>query len=333
MRQVLAFPHDLPGTLAEATDSAGPAVREISAICRAGRRDHTAVLDALRTLPLRPPNAKLDRWEWHSRSRRSGQFAILDQFFGVSRATAATAELFAHAAAVAYRAMLDDALRSGTGLSDAQWSQLCGGLESIIQFCAADPVIPAAGRPAGPAPRSDRPGDPHLRWRTGHQVFFPLVQATLVGLRCFVSAVLAGAPDDAATALGFASGVMGASARALEFAADFTPESYAAGVRPSMTPPGTKIGLSGLMSADHHEMVVHFQQLRPIRAVLAGELSLVYDRFVDEVSETYRAHRHVCTRFNGDRMVSLRMNDASATTAAGVLEQLAVARVRMLRPA
>jgi hypothetical protein len=329
MRQLLAFPHDLPGTLAEATDSASPAVREIAAALRAGVRDQEAVLGALRALPVRPPGAKLDRWEWHSRSRRADQFAILDQFFGVSRATAATGELFAHAAAVAYRAMLDDALRSGTGLSDAQWSELCWGLESIIQFCAA---APSPARPTGPAPRGDRARDPHLRWRTGHQVFFPLVQAALVGLRCFVCGVLDDAPDQAAEALRFASGVMQASARALEFAADFSPESYAADVRPSMTPPGTKIGLSGLMSADHHDMVVHFQQVRPIRAVLHGELGLAYDHFVDTVAATYDAHRHVCSRFNGDRGVSLRMNDASSTTAAGVLEQLAAARVRMLRP-
>jgi hypothetical protein len=330
MRQMLAFPPDLPATLAEARNSAGTAVREIAAILAGEDRDQETVLEALRALPVRPPNTKLDRWEWHSRNRRARQFAILDQFFGVCRGTSATGELFGHAAAVAYRAMLDDALRCGTGLSDTQWGELCWGLETIIQFCAA---APAAVRPAGTAPRGDRPGDPHLRWRTGHQVFFPLVQATLVGLRCFISAVLDDAPGDGAEALRFASRVMAASARALEFAADFTPRSYAASVRPSMTPPGTKIGLSGLMSADHHEMVIHFQQVRPIRAVLDGELSLAYDRFVDEVARTYQAHRHVCSRFNGDRMVSLRMNNASSTTATSVLEQLAAARVRMLRPA
>jgi len=330
MRQLLAFPRDLPGTLEEARNSAGPAVREIAAALRADCRDRGAVLDALRALPVRPSGAKLELWEWRSQTRRSRQFAILDQFFGISRGVSATGELFGHAAAVAYRAMLDDTLRSGTGLSDTQWSELCWGLESIIQFCSA---VPAARRPADPAPRGDRAGDPHLRWRTGHQVFFPLVQATLVALRCFVSAVIDGGPDDAVEALRFASRVMSASGRALEFAADFTPGSYASSVRPSMTPPGTKIGLSGLMSADHHDMVLLFQQVRPIRAVLRGELSLAYDRFVDSVEQTYSAHRHVCARFNGDRMVSLRMNNASSMTAVGALEQLAAARVRMLRPA
>lgn len=330
MRQLLAFPRDLPGSLAEARDSAGTAVRDVAATLAADGRDRGAVLEALRALPVRPPSAKLDRWEWHSRTRRARQFAVLDQFFGVSRGTSATGELFGHAAAVAYRAMLDDALRSGTGLSDAQWQELCWGLEAIIQFSSA---APAAVRPADPAPRSGRPGDPHLRWRTGHQVFFPLIQATLVGLRCFVSAVLNDASDDATEALRFASRVMGSSARALEFAADFPPHSYATSVRPSMTPPGTKIGLSGLMSADHQEMVVHFQQVRPVQAVLQGEVKLAYDRFVDEVGQTYQAHHHVCSRFNGDRMVSLRMNNASSTSAATVLEQLAAARIRMLRPA
>lgn len=330
MRQLLAFPGDLPGTFAEARSSASPAVREIAAALAADVRDQGAVLDALRALPFRPPAAKLERWDWRSRSRRARQFAILDQFFGVTRATSATGELFGHAAAMAYRTMLDDAQRSGTGLNDAQWNELCWGLETIIQFSAA--AAPPA-RPVGQAPRGRAPCDPHLRWRTGHQVFFPMVQAILVGLRCFVSAVLDDASDEAAQALAFASRVMCASARALEFAADFTPHSYATSVRPSMTPPGTKMGLSGLMSADHHEMVVHFQQVRPIRAVLRGELSLAYDGFVDTVTQTYQAHCHVCTRFNGDRMVSLRMNDTTSMTAAAALEQLAAARVRMLRPA
>jgi hypothetical protein len=331
MRQLLAFPHELPGTLAEARNSAGPAVREIAAELRAAGRDHGAVLAALRALPVRPHGAKLEFWEWYPQTRRSSQFAVLDQFFGISRGKSATGELFAHAAAVAYRAMLDDTLRSGTSLSDPQWSELCWGLETIIQFCAA---APAAGRPADPAPRGDGAGDPHLRWRTGHQVFFPLVQATLVGLRCFVSAIVDDASEqDAAEALRFASRVMSASGRALEFAADFTPGSYASSVRPSMAPPGARIGLSGLMSADHHDMVLLFQQVRLVRAMLGGELGVAYDRFVDTVAQTYSAHRHVCARFNGDRMVSLRMNNATSTTAADALEQLAAARVRMLRPA
>jgi hypothetical protein len=331
MRQLLAFPHELPGTLAEARNSAGPAVRELAAVLRADDRDHGAVLEVLRALPVRPRGAKLELWEWYPQTRRSRQFAVLDQFFGISRGTSATGELFAHAAAVAYRAMLDDTLRSGTSLSDPQWSELCWGLEAIIQFGAG---APAADRPGDPAPRAEAAGDPHLRWRTGHQVFFPLVQATLVGLRCFVSAIVDDASEqDAAEALRFASRVMSASGRALEFAADFAPRSYASSVRPSMTPPGTRIGLSGLMSADHHNMVLLFQHVRPVRAALGSELRVAYDRFVDTVAETYSAHRHVCTRFDGDRVVSLRMNNASSMTAAAALEQLAAARVRMLRPA
>jgi hypothetical protein len=184
---------------------------------------------------------------------------------------------------------------------------------------------------SAPVPVGRRVRDPHARWRAGHQVFFPLVQATLVGLRCFVSAVLDGSEPDACDSIGFATDVMQASARALEFAADFAPGSYSGDVRPSMTPPGTPQGLSGLMSADHHEMVRLFQQLRPVAAVLDPAARRLYDDFVDTVEQTYQAHVHVCTRFRGDRIVSLRMSHASSMSASAVLEQLGATRVKALR--
>jgi hypothetical protein len=125
---------------------------------------------------------------------------------------------------------------------------------------------------------------------------------------------------------------MRASARALEYAADFSPAAYAREVRPSMTPPGTPQGLSGLMSADHHRMIGCFHEIRPLVAHLEGELGEFFAEFVRSAEDTYAAHVHVCDRFNGNRVVSLRMSHSNSMTASDVLAQMGRARVRMLRP-
>lgn len=326
MKQLLLFPDDLPVTVADTRAAPSHAVLRLAAALRggAGCADLAAVLD---DTPARPDGVKIERWAWRERSRRTEQFAILDTFFGVLRVSADTAAMFGHSAAVAYHALLTDVARGGTDLPRAQWNQLRWGLETIARFCTDGE---RARPPDGPVPVATAQRDPHLRWRVGHQVFFPLVQATVVGLRCFLSAVLDDDFDTAAEALRFADDVMLASGRALEFAADFDPADYARAVRPSMTPPGTAQGLSGLMSADHHVMVGLFQKVVPVAAVLDPQLRTSYDRFVDTVETTYQAHQHVCVRFRGDHVVSLRMNHSSSLTAVDVLAQLGATRVKGL---
>ncbi len=325
----MQFPGDLPGNVHDLRSTAPSRhVRTLADALAAGGADPRALLALVRDMPMRPDTVKLDRWEWHPATRRSEQFSVLDSFFGVSRAAAGSREMFCHAAAVGYRGLLADTVEFGTDLQPAQWNELRWGLEATIRFGLGAPAAPA---PDTPVPAGSRPRDPHQRWRTGHQVFFPLVQGILVGVRCFAGATLAGDPATALESLAYATCVMRASARALEFAADFAPDNYGSAVRPSMTPPGVPQALSGLMSADHHELVASFHEIRPVVAALDGEARAAYEAFVDSVELTYHAHRYVCARFNGDRVVSLRMNHASSMSAAEVVDQLGRARVKMLR--
>jgi hypothetical protein len=327
MRQVLMFPEDLPATVAAARQAPTASVVLLADALTSGVRSQDRLHALLQSAPLRPPGVKLDRWEWRPQSRRTEQFAILDQFFGVSRTTADAREMFGHAAVVAYRDLLADTVLAGTGLDEVRWNELRWGLEAMARFAAG---ATRAESPDSPPPPGERPRDPHRRWRTGHQMFFPLVQGILVGLRCFTAAVIAGDIPAARESIIFATDTMRASARALEFAADFAPGRYSSEIRPSMTPPGTPQGLSGLMSADHHRMVTCFQEIRPVTAVLSDDLNLLYQRFVAETEQTYQAHQHVCIRFNGDKVVSLRMNHSSSMPAAEVLAQLGRARIKTL---
>lgn len=328
MTLLMMFPADLPGTLDDVRAARSTAVDDLAGVLAGRVGSPAALADRMRGVPLRPEGVKLDRWTWHPVTRRTEQFAILDRYFGVYRVAAGMPEMFGHSAVVAYRTMLDDTAEFGTDLDAYRWNELCSGLEATVRF--------AAGAPRGPAPRftlpaGHRPRDPHRRWRSGHQVFFPLIQGVLVGLRCFAAALLDGDREGAGEAAVFTTDVMRASARALEFAADFPPADYPRSVRPSMTPPGTPQGLSGLMSADHHLMIGCFHEIRTVVADLEGELRELYDEFVRTVETTYAAHVHVCDRFNGDHVVSLRMSHSNSMTASEVLGQLGRARVKMLR--
>ena len=325
----MMFPDDLPGTLDAVRVAPSPTVAALDNPLSRVSRSPAELLGMLGDAPLRPDGVKLDRWAWHPLTRRTEQFAILDRYFGVFRVTAGTPEMFGHSAAIAYRTLLADTVDFGTDLDAARWNELCGGLEATIRFAGGSRRV---GAPRFAVPPGHRPRDPHRRWRSGHQVFFPLIQAILVGLRCLAAAILAGDGDGAKESAVFTTDVMRASARALEYAADFSPAAYAREVRPSMMPPGTPQGLSGLMSADHHRMIGCFHEIRPMVAHLEGELREFFAEFVRSVEDTYAAHVHVCDRFNGNHMVSLRMSHSNSMTASDVLAQMGRARVRMLRP-
>ena len=329
MRQLLLFPHDLPKTVSAARGAHSFDVLRLADALDHGTDSPPAILETLRGARLRPDGVELDRWESHITSRRAEQFAILDAYFGVNRTTAAAQQMFGHAAALAYRTMLEDTFEFGTDLDAGQWNELRWGLESMVRFCTG---TSPSGPTDAPVPTRIRPRDPHRRWRTGHQLFFPLIQGVVVGLECFASANIAGDEAAARESACFAAAVMRASGRALEFAADFGPDSYTTAVRPSMTPPGTPQPLSGLMSADHHQMILCFHQVGPLVSTLSAELRRFYDAFVEAVEGTYAAHRHVCARFRGDRVVSLRMSHSSSMTAADVVQQMGNARVKVLTP-
>lgn len=323
----MSFPEDLPDSIDQVRIEPSLSAALMAAALQAGVFDPATLLDVVQDTPLRPEGVKLDRWKWRADGRRADQFAILDEFFGVNRVAAGSPEMFSHSAVVGYRTMLADTLEFGTGLSSRDWNEMRFGLESAILFAVG---APGPVRGEIPPPAGWRPRDPHLRWRSGHQIFFPLIQAIVVGLRCFASAVAAGQHDRAVEAATLATDAMSASARAMQFAADFSPTTYTCEVRPSMTPPGVRQSLSGLMSADHHYLIRCFHELQPMVSGLEAGMRAMFDGFVHAVAGTYAAHVHVCDRFHGDEVVSLRMSQSHSMTASDVLAQMGGARMRML---
>lgn len=329
MRLLLAFPEDLPSDMEQLRAIPSPAVITAAQAIEAGSLDPIALLAVLRPMGLRPDGVKIDRWTSKSSGRRATQFTVLDDFFGVNRVAAGAPEMFSHSAVVAYRTFLTDSVEFGSGLEPDSWNAIRHGLETVICF-AVGSDLPRSIDIA--VPSGHRNGDPHRRWRSGHQVFFPLIQAIVVGLQCFVSAVTTRSPQRAEAAMNLATEAMAASAAAMRFAADFSPTDYTRYIRPSMTPPGVAQSLSGLMSADHHHLVHAFHELRPLVADLDERIVPAFEAFCAATRGTYDAHVHVCDHFRGNEVASLRMSQSHSMTASDVLTQMGEARMRILEP-
>ncbi|MEV4050074.1 hypothetical protein AB0J55_02705 [Amycolatopsis sp. NPDC049688] len=330
MKLVLLRPAFLPADVRSLRS--GPvtdAVAELGPIVAGRALDDAGLLARLAAVPVRPAGTKLDRSAFTGvLTRKEQHFAVHDGFFGVFRATDAAPELLAHCALVGYRTILREAVRCGTTLDDEQWGRLRHGVEAVVAYALGLPI--GEPRPA-PAPAGTAPLDPHRRWRSGHHVFFPLIQAIVLGLGCFQTALNAGRLEDAGEALAFATATMSASRDAMRFAADFPPGDYRSAVRPAMAPPHLPVGLSGVMSEDHDLLIRRFRELREVFPTLTGPLAGRREEFITAVEATYDAHKGVCARFDGDHVVSLRMSASSSAKAVGVLEQLERSRLNTLR--
>ncbi|MFD0635618.1 hypothetical protein [Catenulispora yoronensis] len=305
------------------------AVAELGPLVARRALSDTELLARLADVPIRPPGIKLDRSAFTGGlPRKERLFAVHDGFFGVFRAADAATELLAHCALVGYRTVLREAVRCGATLDDEQWGRLRHGIEATIAYILGLPI--GAPQPA-PVPIGNAALDPHRRWRSGHHMFFPLIQAIVLGLGCFQSAVNAGRIEAADEALAFATVVMSASGDAMCFASDFQPGDYGGAVRPAMAPPYLPVGLSGVMSEDHDLLIRRFRELREVFPTLDGPLAARREEFITAVEATYDAHKRVCAKFDGEHVVSLRMSTDSTAKAVGVLEQLERSRLNTLR--
>jgi hypothetical protein len=176
------------------------------------------------------------------------------------------------------------------------------------------------------------PLDPHTRWRTGHHVFFVVIQVLIVALTCLEEALGAGDLARAAAALDLATTVMHGSGAALRFAGDFAPDEYERVIRPSMSPPHVSEGFSGILSLDHKYMIATLRRLQPLFAALPGPLQAHHQRYVAAVAHAYEAHTCVCERFQGDVKPSLRMAAAADKSAVEVLDRLKENRLQIVAP-
>jgi hypothetical protein len=260
----------------------------------------------------------------------NSEFAEHDRYFQVRRVRRQPVETFLRGLVRSYSLVRHNAVQMGvTNLDSTQWRNLFAGLHGILRYAR----VPLAG---GPPPMPTRPVVeeylPHHRWLVGHQLFFAVVQGTIVGLNCFVHAAERGDEPDARAAVGVASDFMRSSAAAIRFTADFGPVDYDKLVRPAMAPPAVRAGFSGLQTRDHAFLIGLFTELRTLLARLGpGRTGEDFEEFVDATIDAYDAHQFICARFGGDVLPSLRMaaNSQGRTTQSGAEALRQIMRARL----
>lgn len=143
--------------------------------------------------------------------------------------------------------------------------------------------------------------DPMQRWVHGHLVFAALTQGLILSFRSLGQAFRAGKTEDIHKWADLSISLLKASGAAFVFTGDFAPGEYENTIRPSMTPPISAIGLSGLMSADHRYMAQTIRDMRPVLKALADHEPERHDRIAEAINGVYDSHIHVCERFVGAR--------------------------------
>ncbi|MDG4768609.1 hypothetical protein O7632_31635 [Solwaraspora sp. WMMD406] len=247
-----------------------------------------------------------------------------DRYFRVVRTRSQPGVTFFKGLRMAHLAVSSNAQENGlSALSFEEFARLSDGLDSLLNYAAhgsqsgigADQAaLPAA--PAGPTtPQlldevSTTAGE---RWLVGHQLFFALMQGSIVGLTGFLRASADGRAADARDALGVAAAFMRSSTAAFRFTCDFTPVDYERLIRPAMAPPAVRAGFSGLQTRDHAYLMSLFAEVRVMRSKIGTDIvDSAFEEFVDATVEAYEAHQLICSRFGGDVLPSLRMAARSA---------------------
>jgi hypothetical protein len=174
--------------------------------------------------------------------------------------------------------------------------------------------------------------DPRHRWRVGHQIFATLTQGIIFALQEFERAIHELNMPQARDSLEIAADLLMASAAAFRFAADFPPAAYSDVIRPSMMPPHLGEGFSGVLSADHRQLVAVLLRTRPLMDDAAMRFAPQHQRLTTALNHVYDHHKFVCAEFDGAVKPSLRCPDSSALPGVEQLHRFQRARVRLLRP-
>jgi hypothetical protein len=174
--------------------------------------------------------------------------------------------------------------------------------------------------------------DPRHRWMVGHQIFATLTQGIIFALQEFESAIHDSNTPHARDSLELAADLLMASAAAFRFAADFTPSAYRDVIRPSMMAPHVGEGFSGLLSADHRQLVALLLRTRPLMGDAAIRFAPQHQRLTVALNHVYNHHKFVCTEFDGAVKPSLRCPNRSSLPGVEQLHRFQRARVGLLRP-
>ncbi len=168
------------------------------------------------------------------------------------------------------------------------------------------------------------------RWKTGHRLFFALIQCAIVALHSATpdagaDAAQHPAPGDTHSA----AMLLKSCATVMRATASFSPYAYTRVVRPSMAPPQHDLdGFSGLWSADHRVLVSHLRTWGTAHSRSCSRRCPPHQELSAALAEVHDAHHGICARYVGAQPSLLGGDDNALHT----LTQLNTRRSHLLRP-
>jgi hypothetical protein len=253
-----------------------------------------------------------------------------DRYFHVRRISNPKSTDFVRGAVMA-ASVFHTEMSENYGPADARRFEAVGlGLAALLGQIGGTRIAPVeqtATGTLGPPPAFD----PRHRWIVGHQIFATLTQGIIFALQEFESAIHESNTPHARDSFELGADLLMASAAAFRFAADFPPSAYSDVIRPSMTAPHVGEGFSGLLSADHRQLVALLLRIRPLMGDAAIRFPPQHQRVTVALNHVYDHHKFVCAEFDGAKKPSLRCPINSTLTGVEQLHRFQRARVGLLR--
>jgi hypothetical protein len=146
--------------------------------------------------------------------------------------------------------------------------------------------------------------DPWARFRTGHWVFVPLIQAGILSIAVARRALAKCDRVKLRQALGLLVEVFTIAPAAFRAAGDLDADAYVTVVRPTMLEAGKDF--SGTWMGDHAALLRELRGLFDEADFTAPDFIPLIGRLRLALAATYKAHGVVCTELVGDDAPSLR---------------------------
>ncbi len=248
-----------------------------------------------------------------------------DAYFHIERVDSVAPEVFGRVAIEARLIFLREASETQVNVSSRVLATIDRALADFSACVAGGAVngTPCVTRwELGGTERNAR-----QRWIRGHQIFAALTQGLIFSFRELGQALRAGRSREVQRWADLCISLLRGSEATFEFTGDFEAEEYASTLRPSMMPPFSEVGLSGLMSVDHRFLVQTMRDMRPALKSLYEHEQERHDGISRELEAVYDSHILVCERFVGKKPSILT---AARTERSGpsLIEQFKILRLK-----
>jgi hypothetical protein len=258
--------------------------------------------------------------------------ATHDAYFRIVRVADNAPQVLVRSVLQANLIFLEEVSQAGTALTSSELQHLGSALAGLAFYIAGDTKgIPNSVNYSHWAAPGAPKVEPMRRWVCSHQLFAMLTQGMILALQEMTGALQDTRDADAAAALDLITVLLQGASIAFQFAADFPPGRYQDSVRPSMAPPFTSEGFSGILSADHRHLVKLLHLFRPQFEAAQNGCPGHYKRFIEAFGAMYDSHKHVCSRFVGTERSSLLMSAKNCPPAVHQLEQFKQMRIRNIQ--